>query len=471
MHIIKFIEVLEFDETIEELQDEIDNLKKHMKEGAFDVAAGVSYKYSEGKRRHNAAELKNAFTRSGLELGEEEYLSFIYRRAQSRVEDPGAKGRPPPVRDSFETAMDSYAVRLDSEREWMSGYSLIYITDGCIRWHKDHIQDGNLNSPYGWLNTDWQTWGYRGLYDFKWDDAIISVGFDEMVERGRTRTINEMTGKATWDPGGKYQFLSSPYLSARYEYELNDAWTIVPCVGARYYFLDDLNGEWSPSAALTIRREDLEFFLSYARAVHYPGLVFRANTTAWQDIEAETMDTVTLGMKLKLHERLKVHISAFRNEIKNRFDLDEFGQYHNASGLKANGVESSVRFTPTDNLSIYVGATYNIAETHPVSRLPEATGVIGSSWRFLEYLKLEADIEYSSSMYAYTARSERPNELSKVSCWWSANIRLSCDLKAFLPFDGEIYIAGENVFDRDYEYFPGYAMPGAMVYAGCRWKF
>jgi iron complex outermembrane receptor protein len=74
-------------------------------------------------------------------------------------------------------------------------------------------------------------------------------------------------------------------------------------------------------------------------------------------------------------------------------------------------------------------------------------------------------------MYAYTARSEKPDDLSKVSCWWTANVRLACELKAFSPLDGEIYIAGENVFDRDYEYFPGYEMPGAMVYAGCRWKF
>lgn len=37
--------------------------------------------------------------------------------------------------------------------------------------------------------------------------------------------------------------------------------------------------------------------------------------------------------------------------------------------------------------------------------------------------------------------------------------------------DGEVYIAGENVFDRHYEYFPGYEMPGAMVYVGLRLKF
>ena len=77
----------------------VGSMKAGVKEGAFDFAAGASYKYSEGKRKHNTAELENAFTRGGVELGEEEYLTFIYRRAQSRVEDPGAKGMPTPVRE------------------------------------------------------------------------------------------------------------------------------------------------------------------------------------------------------------------------------------------------------------------------------------------------------------------------------------------------------------------------------------
>ena len=97
--------------------------------------------------------------------------------------------------------------------------------------------------------------------------------------------------------------------------------------------------------------------------------------------------------------------------------------------------------------------------------------MVGSSWRFLTYLHLDADVQYSSSMYAYTVRSADPGDLSKVPCFWTANVRLACDLKAFSPLKGEVFVAGENVFNRDYEYFPGYTMPGAMVYVGCRWKF
>ena len=74
-------------------------------------------------------------------------------------------------------------------------------------------------------------------------------------------------------------------------------------------------------------------------------------------------------------------------------------------------------------------------------------------------------------MYAYTVRSADPADLAKVPCFWTANIRLACDLKAFSPLNGEVYVAAENAFNRHYEYFPGYEMPGTMVYIGCKLKF
>ena len=35
----------------------------------------------------------------------------------------------------------------------------------------------------------------------------------------------------------------------------------------------------------------------------------------------------------------------------------------------------------------------------------------------------------------------------------------------------EIYVAGENLTDSDYQYRPGYPMPGASVMAGLGWGF
>ena len=449
----------------------IGSARAGVKEGPFDAAAGAAARRSEGKRDHSEARMDNAFARAGVVLGEAEYLTFIYRRADSEVEDPGPKGSPTPRRDKFETDLDTYTLRLETKREWLSGASQVYVTDGRIRWYKDHIADGNPNSPYGWSKTDWQTWGYRGLYDVEIDAFTLSFGFDEMVERGKTRTVNEATGMSTWAPGRKMQFLSSPYAGARYSLAVDEDWTLEPSVGSRYHFMKDLHGEWAPSAAISLGRDEFGVFASYARAAHYPGLVFRANTAAWRDLCAETMDTVSVGARGDLGEVASLRLSFFRNSVDDRFGLDERGQYHNAGRMRAHGVEASARVTPTDDLSLYAGATYTVAETHPVSRLPEATCVVGASWRFLEHLRLDVDTEYSSSMYAYSSRSENPDDLAKIHAFWTANARFAVDLAAFSPLDGEIYIAAENAFNRKYEYFPGYEMPGVMFYMGTKIRF
>ena len=44
-------------------------------------------------------------------------------------------------------------------------------------------------------------------------------------------------------------------------------------------------------------------------------------------------------------------------------------------------------------------------------------------------------------------------------------------LDSFSPFDGEIYVSAENLTNADYEYYPGYPMPGIMWYVVCKFKF
>ena len=449
----------------------IGSVKAGVKDGAVDAAAGTAYRHSDGKRRHGTSSLGNIFGRIGAELGETEYLTFIYRRADSQVEDPGVHGGTTPLRDRFETDMDSYLVRLESDHDWLKGRSLVYFNDGRIHWYKDHIVDGNAISPYGSVKTDWHAYGYRGLYDVKFTDFTLSLGLDEMIESGRTRTTNDKTGVVTYASGEKRDILTSPYLGAKYDFHLSDDWTLTPSAGTRYHFMSDVHGEWAPSAALSLGNDDFSVFASYARAVHYPGLVFRANTAAWRSLEAETMDTYSLGFKTAWEDFASFRLSAFRNEIEDRFDLDANGRYRNAGELKANGIEGTLRVMPEDDLSFYASATYTIPETAHASRLPEATGTLGASLKALDMFKVDLDSSYSSSMYAYTTRTSSPSDLAKVPAYWTLNARLALDLAAVSPQKGEIYLACENLLNRKYEYFPGYPMCGAMIYLGVKLRF
>ena len=119
----------------------------------FDYYAGMSYKYSEGDRSHSEAELRNYYGRAGWQLSEEDHLSYIYQHTDNWVRDPGPDNGTTPQNDQFDTQSDTHIVRLDSDHDTLKGYSLIYYEDGQIRWHKDHLSDGNIYSPAGYSNT------------------------------------------------------------------------------------------------------------------------------------------------------------------------------------------------------------------------------------------------------------------------------------------------------------------------------
>lgn len=451
----------------------VSSVKAGVKEGPVDAAAGAYYRTSEGSRDHNASEMSGAFARAGVEIGETEYLTFIYHRADSKVQDPGAKDTQTPRCEEFGTNIDTYTLRLESDHEMFKGHSMGYFTDGQIRWHKDHCQDGNPRSPRGWSMTDWFSYGYRGLYDFFLGDFTLSVGLDEMVEEGESKTYNEIMRKYTWKPGKQRQVVSAPYLGVKYDFHIDDDLKLTPSVGTRYCFCTDFDGEWTPSAAIDLGYDEYGIFASWNRGVHFPGLVFLANRESWKslDCNAEVMDTFTTGLRAKWNDIAEGRLSVYHNHVTDRLDQDVNGFYHNAGELDATGVESMLRVNATDDLGIYGGVAFAAAQQKYVSRLPRFTATLGASWKFLDYLHLDVDAQYVDKMYAYTARSSSPSDLSQVPRFWIANVRLALDTRVVLPIDGEWFVACENVFDRRYEYFPGYVMPGAMFYAGMKIKF
>ena len=451
----------------------VSSAKAGVKEGPVDAAGGAYYRTSEGARDNNAAEMSGAFARVGAELGDTEYLTFIYHRADSKVQDPGDKNLPTPKIEEFKTDIDTYTLRLESDHEWMKGHSMGYFTDGRIRWRKDHCQDGNPNSPTGTSMTDWFSYGYRGLYDFFVDDFTITVGHDEMIEDGESKTFNDAMNKYTWDPGRQCQVITAPYAALKYDWHLDEDWTLSPSVGSRYYFCNRFDGEWAPSAAVDFGRKEYGVFASWARGVHYPGLVFLANRESWHtlDCTAEMMDTFTTGFRGNWDDFLTAHVSAFHNHVSDRLDQDVNGLYHNAGELDSTGLETTLRVKPTESVTVYGGVAFAYAQQKHVSRLPKFTATVGASWKIVEYVTLDADVEYVDKMYAYTARSSSVSDLAEVPRFWTANVRLALDTRIVLPIDGEWFVACENVFDRRYEYFPGYEMPGAMLYVGMKIRF
>lgn len=437
----------------------------------FDYYAGSSYKYSDGERAHSGAELVNVFARAGWDLSAEDHISYIFQHTDNWVRDPGAVGTVTPVRDQFNTKTDTHTVKMENNHDNLKGYALAYYEEGEIRWHKDHIDTGK---PAGYSNTDWWNYGFRSSYDVLIDRLTLTGSLDAWSEGGDTWNVLDSTGALAWAPETERLYTTAPYAGARYDFDVGDGWTLTPSVGTRVYVSSEFEDELAPCAALTLAREHLRLFVSHSRGVHYPGVYVRANSVkTWRSLEAETLDTTETGAHVELGDYAAIHATLFHSEVENRMEMVSSGgasYYLNSGDLSSDGAEATLHLYPRKDLTLFVGSTVNNPDDDPVSRLPDFMGSAGASYRVARYVRWDVDSEYVASQYAYSMRSTTA-ALNKLDSYVTVNTRVSLDLKAFSSLKGELYVAVENLGDAEYEYFPGYPMPGVMWYTGMKLKF
>ena len=444
------------------------------KEGAGDVYGGVSFKRSDGAREHSKATLSSAFARIGADLSETESAAFIYRRTDSSVEDPGRKGAAKPRFDRFDLSTDMYAVRFDTARDWIEGYSLVYVEHGSIEWRKDHLVDGNLFSPAGAADTTWLNWGTRNRYEISPNEYFSLIGsLDASSEGGHTANTRFSDGARV--SGFKARFVSvMPYAGASGSIPLDGAggdWKLEPSAGARAFMHSVYENEWGPGGALKVSwRDTLEIFANAERGIHYPGIYTRAvsDDFAKHALGAEKMDYFSSGGKVHGDDG-EASLVFFHTRVADRIDRTAWG-YVNVGGMESSGLEGSAHLGLFDGrASLFAGCAWTVAHTHPVSRLPEWSFSAGVSWRICERVKWNVDGEYIGSMNAYSTRSSSDSaRLEKTGDAFVFNTRLSCAIDGFLPAGSEAYAAVENFTNSHYEYFPGYPMPGVMFYLGVK---
>ena len=448
-----------------------------LKDGPVDAYGGLSYKHSDGSRDHGRAILKSAFGRFGVDLSAHEHLGVVYQRTDSRVEDPGVVGQPPPRTDRFDLATDLYTARFDTSRDFLEGFSLVAFEHGTIDWYQDGLCRPPTPRPPmdGNAHTEWLNFSFRNFYDWNVGaDLWLRGGLDLLHEHGETETRNLVNGQIPFSADGSLTTVA-PYVGARYDFRLTDDWTLTPSVGTRYYFHSQYEGEGAPDAALTLDwRGKAKAFATASRGVHYPGVYTRALSMdyARDTLDAEVMDYLSGGVEVSVDESLDVLATVFHTDVQNRIDRTARG-YVNAGGMRATGVELSAHWWPMDDLALFAGLTYTNPETAPVSRLPRWTATAGGTWTICPYLKWTLDGQFIDRMHAYSVRDSREaSDLVALKEGLLVNTRLAVPLESLTSaLRGEAFVALENLTDRDYEYYPGYPMDGIMWYVGCRLTF
>ena len=116
-------------------------------------------------------------------------------------------------------------------------------------------------------------------------------------------------------------------------------------------------------------------------------------------------------------------------------------------------------------------------QEHParsaVPHAPECTLTTGLNWRIAAGWRLAVDGVYVSAMRALSdARVAGAANPATVGAHFLLNARLSrlFAWKAGCIKQGEFYLAGENLTDRNFAYLPGYPIPGINFMVGMRFE-
>jgi iron complex outermembrane receptor protein len=116
----------------------------------------------------------------------------------------------------------------------------------------------------------------------------------------------------------------------------------------------------------------------------------------------------------------------------------------------------------------------SLLETTPedLPYAPEWSVVAGATWQLSSRLTLNLDGSYVSSQYADSqVRANGAPNRERVNAYALLNARLAYRLVDRNGRNrGEVFLAGENLLDRDYRYRPGYAMMGIGGTTGVRFN-
>ena len=446
----------------------------------LDYYLGGGYRTSDGHRDNADGELKDLYGRLGYRLSDHWDLSFFTLWNDNYADDPGAEGADLAQREGrYETRSWLTLATLENHfAEKAHGYVKLYRNAGEGDWLNQPTRVPGIRED---LFNDFLFYGLkvRELFHF-WKGGEIIAGLDCDVTDG---DYDKKLSNGTRDRWHGHDFtITSPYIAGNYQLGSKQEFYLIPSGGLRYYHNTDFDAEWSPHAGLILGYKQTQLHAGYSRGVNYPGLdvvvlsekVIPALGESWKDLKAETVDHYEIGLKHRFGSVASADITWFYNDGRDRYVIvpppPPPPAFANIEEYRIRGVEMTTTLYPSENLSLFAGLTYLDTDPLDLPYAPELTFAAGLNWRFLRALRVSLDCQYVDEMYVDAqARREGAKNTATVGSYFLVNGRLAYAFSTpALGVRGEVFMAAENITDTDYEYLPGYPMPGATVMMGLR---
>ncbi len=447
--------------------------------GAVDFMLAQGYAKSDGHRHGSDGELQNVMGRIGAQFDEHWRADVSVLYVDNKASDPqDARFAVNPITPEYKSQATMLTASISHKYDNISGSLKIYSNRG----------EGNLyndNRPmvgWGTFLSGFDMSGLRWKEAFSlWSGGTVLAGLDV------DRISGDVNGPNT---GGKVNMpdfrITSPYIAVSQAINVSDSWVLVPSVGARFYDHSEYSSKTAPHAGLSLVSDKATIFANVSRGINYPGLEGPAIQaampahlfagTTWKQLSAEEVNHSEIGFKLTPTEAMQIDASVFHDTVKNRYVYDlNFGNFgnntfYNTGGYHTNGLELAIKQKISTDWVAFGGLTLLNPSIDNLPYTPKSAFTAGLNGK-IGPVKLAVDAQYQSQVWALNSdRNTLHPNTEKVASFTVVNARASYPLPA-LGKKGEVFLAVENLFDRNYEYRPGYAMPGVFGQLGVSASF
>jgi len=446
----------------------------------FDYYLGGGYRTSDGHRDNADGELRNIYGRLGYAFSDHLNASVFSLWTDNYANDPGPEGATAAqLQGRYETRAWLNVLTFANSYDWGDGHLKIYHNGGEGDWLNQPTSTAGVRED---LFNDFAYYGMKAREAFRfWEGGEIVAGLDWDVTAGEYDKELSNGGRDRWDA---HDFtILSPYLSVSHEFGRRDGFYAIPSMGIRHYDNSDFDAEWSPHAGLILVYAGTEFHAGYARGVVYPGLdvmvmsekVMPVLGKSWENLEAEIADHFELGIGHRFGALAAADITWFYDDGSNRYLIVPPPPpppiYANIEDYRIQGVEGTLSLFPIADLALFTGLTYLDTDPGDLPYAPQWTLRAGLNWTFLKSFRLSLDCQYIDEMHVDAqARRKNAENTAIVDSYFVVNGRLGYEF-AVKGVKSEVYLAAENLTDSDYEYLPGYPMPGATAMVGVRFAY
>lgn len=449
-----------------------------------DIYAVQNWASTAGHVSHSRAQQQSYYVNTGWQINPNYELRFLANKSAGQTLQPKTDS------ERFDTDTSFFTLTLNNQFDSADGFVKLYYNDTTYDIRNELSSSGALSSSEQGI----KLYGLRAKENWQVTKATtVSVGFD----LDRTELTNtQFAGTATtyWDFPDITLF--SPYASLSHDF-VTGSWTLTPSAGLRFYTHSEFKDAIAPQVGFVASSGIFRLNANYARGVNYPspvalqGYVRRGSSsgTTWAGLKPEVVDHYEVGTGLQFNDTDSVNLTVFHDRGKDRFRVymfnaaspvwnDPIGRY------KVTGVEASAQATFAECVDAFAGLTYmnvratdnNGALTKHMPYSPKWTVQAGATWRMAEHWKLYADALYVNDLWSGT--NTRPAGFSygsgsqKLKDFLLVNAKLTYSFEApqGLPKHGEVYVAVNNLLNRDYAWDANYPMPGITAFVGVKFE-